>query len=260
MSSLAGAVGSAVWAELVVTDIERATAFYGPLLGWRFQEAADGHDRSVSAWVDRRPVASLVCPEQSGYDVLWTVYFETSDVAGVVEAASGAGATILVPPVGVTGFGRLAERPAFDSAPNLMPWYFPASDLGELATMAVLADPTGTDIGLWRWRGRTGADAVSGAVAAAWHISEHPADAAAALCGLPGCDQIRDAGAEFFRSPDVLAAIGPLWLPVFGVPDLEAAVRHAIDLGGHVVRPPIADLRGALLGGPKGEPFGVVRV
>jgi predicted enzyme related to lactoylglutathione lyase len=254
MDSLAGAVGRPAWAELAVTDLAVASAFYGPLLGWQFQPGADGQTTALTAWVDRRPVASLLHPQEADYDVLWTVYFHARDLVAVVEAAAREGATILVPQVSVTGFGLTAERPALDDGPSLMPWYFPGSDLGELATMAVLADPSGAAVGLWRWRGRSEADdpAVGSAVGAD-HFSDDPAGAAAAIGALPGFDLLGQVGAAFRPAPRGLPA--PLWVPAFGVADLAAATRRAVPLGGRVTVKSGHDGLRALLTGPLGELF-----
>ncbi|MDF0528949.1 VOC family protein [Tsukamurella sp. 8F] len=123
MTEYTAATGAPVWFDLVSSDPLRAVDFYGEIFGW---EAGDPHDefggyRNFSA--NGRLVAGLMprMSPSSPTDV-WSVYFKVDDAAASVVSAQTAGATVLAP----------------------------ASPVGDLGVMAVLADPAGGAFGLWQ--------------------------------------------------------------------------------------------------------------
>lgn len=257
----AGSEAAAVWVELAVPDIQAATAFYSQLFGWRCDGVVQTPGHYATACIGRRPVAGLLRPEVVGFDVLWTVFVSARDVAGTVEAAVQRGATVLVPPVLVADFGQLAERTAVDDrATN--PWLFPGSDLAELATMAVVADPSGASVGLWHWRGRVAAaqGGDPGALVGAEHLSLDPESAEAFYRGLPGWGHSDQTGPEFRRVPDDLADLAPLWVPRFGVADVRQTVQRAVGLGGREVSLVGSEDLPAIVVGQSGEVFGLATV
>jgi predicted enzyme related to lactoylglutathione lyase len=256
-----------VWAELGVPAgrLDAVARFYGRLLGWSLTSSQDGG--YCTGFVGREPVAGLVRVEPDGTGSSWTVFIGVSDVPGVVEAARSRGASVVSPPMQVMEFGRVAV-PGDQRAAD--PWRFPGTDR-EIATMAVLADPQQTLLGLWSWRDRDRphrGDTV-GMLRGAVHLSEDP-DGARSCCRdvlgtqadaepLSSGEGDGTIGALGFVSvPPGLGGLGPLWVPVFAVSDLENAVGSLVRLAGRVVdpRPPVG--RDVVLAvGPAGEIVGL---
>jgi len=116
--------GVFVWDELHTTDVDAAKTFYTEVVGWdaRDMDMGEGviYTMFSSDGVDRGG-ASPQSPEDKA-PPNWLAYVYTDDVDSTVERAEGLGATRVMGPVDVPTVGRLA----------------------------VLVDPTGAAIGLFK--------------------------------------------------------------------------------------------------------------
>ncbi|HLS76476.1 MAG TPA: VOC family protein [Nocardia sp.] len=117
--------GDPVWVELFTADPGRAIAFYGELFGWTAERDDDfgGYLTFRSGGLAVAGGMGKSAPED-GPDQ-WTVYLAAEDARATAEAATANGGAVVLPPMAV----------------------------GELGTMAVLADSAGSGIGVWQ-RGR----------------------------------------------------------------------------------------------------------
>lgn len=102
--------GVFVWDELMTTDVEGATAFYGEVIGWSAR-AWDGDDPGAytlfgDGETDRAGL--MRTPEGAGVEAAWMTYLGTPDVDGAVAVAERLGATVLTAPFDVMGVGRIA--------------------------------------------------------------------------------------------------------------------------------------------------------
>ena len=105
--------GALTWNELMTRDLEAATAFYGSVFGWRWEEsgqpgyllamldAKDGDDKSNCG--------AMVMPAEVPAEVpnYWSAYISVSDVDASVARATGLGGTVFLP-VMAGGPGRFA--------------------------------------------------------------------------------------------------------------------------------------------------------
>lgn len=116
--------GAPVWFDLMTSDVDRATAFYGTLFGWTAEEpTADfGGYRNFQAGGCR--VAGLMPLEgsETAPTNVWSVYFRSDDAAATTDLVGASGGTVLVPPMAV----------------------------GDMGTMAVYQDPAGGAFGIWQ--------------------------------------------------------------------------------------------------------------
>jgi predicted enzyme related to lactoylglutathione lyase len=119
------AEGVFLWDELLTTDVEAAKRFYGNVVGWesRDEDMGEGlvYTLFSSGGVDRAGcMASPPGAEETPPS--WLTYIGVDDVDATAEQARSRGATVLMEPSDVPTVGR----------------------------MAVIADPTGAVVGLYR--------------------------------------------------------------------------------------------------------------
>jgi hypothetical protein len=92
--------------ELSTDDMDRASAFYRDLFGWRIEEIDTGdgprywsirHDGAAGGGLNGG--ARLLAPEQGGVPPHWMPYFTVRSVNGAVATATEAGGTTLAGPI-----------------------------------------------------------------------------------------------------------------------------------------------------------------
>lgn len=136
--------GAPVWIELLTTDMSKASAFYGALFGWQFQDSGPefGHYNIIQ--LDNLVVggAMQIDPERmAGATDSFAVYLSTDDVEATTAKVTAAGGQVLVPPMQV----------------------------GDQGSMAFYLDDTGAAIGAWQSAGRVGIEAARTPGASAWY-------------------------------------------------------------------------------------------
>lgn len=245
--------GCPCWVDTTQPDPEAAMAFYGPLMGWEFEDRApaDAPMRYHVARMRGRDVAGIGgVPDGAPATGTWNTY---------VAVASADAAAARTRELG----GAVLEGPF---------------DVGEAGRMAVLADPAGSVICVWQAGASIGAELVN--VPGGWNFSglgASDADAAIGFYGglfgweasaagegggegrmwyLPGYgdhlesltpgvrERMSDLGAPP-RFEDVVAWLIPAgdevpegWGVTFGVADADATATAAERLGGTVLMPP----------------------
>ena len=220
--------GVPCWVDTMQPDPAAATAFYGGLLGWEFD---DGEYRT--ARLSGRRVAG-VGHAPPGSPAFWATYVRVESLDTALARAADAGGSVLVGP---TGFGADG-------------------------TAAAVADPTGVAIGLWEPAARAGAEVVN--EPGAWAMSAlHTPDLEAAnafFASVFGWEAEPMAGTPLtlLRLPgyeggepaqpiprDVVAVVTvaeggvpPHWAVNFRVEDVDAVATRALELGGTLLMPP----------------------
>lgn len=240
--------GTPAWVDLMVPDRQAAQAFYGPLLGWDFAVGGPETGYYTMALKHGQPVAGLgeSQPGTEAPPAAWTTYLAVDDAEASAERAAAAGGTVLMAPMGVMEFGR----------------------------MAVLADPTGAVFGIWQSGGHTGANLVDEPGALIWNEGlSHDLAAARAFYGSVFGYSFDDMSAPGFEyavakvDDKMVGGLGgtgalpddapPHWQVYFAVADTDAATAHAVELGAAVLDGPRDSPYGrlAVLSGPAGEQF-----
>lgn len=103
--------GALCWTELMTRDTAKATAFYGPVIGWKAQATPMG-DTPYTCWL--RPDGEMaggmlpITPEMGPMPACWTSYFHVADIAATVKKAAGLGGKVAVPPTAVPGVGQFS--------------------------------------------------------------------------------------------------------------------------------------------------------
>lgn len=101
-----------VWHEVMTTDVSRARAFYGGLLGWSATEVpmASG-PYTIFAKGDQQLAGCMAIPEAGGQPVCaphWLSYVGVEDVDATVAKAASLGGSVEVPPMDIPGIGRFS--------------------------------------------------------------------------------------------------------------------------------------------------------
>lgn len=114
--------GAPCWVDLMSSDTDKSRAFYGELFGWTADEPNEEFGGYANFSKDGDQVAGLMAAQEPGMPDVWSVYLAVDDAEKTVEVAKAQGAPVFVEPMAV----------------------------GDLGTMAVLADAGGAAIGMWQ--------------------------------------------------------------------------------------------------------------
>jgi hypothetical protein len=265
--------GVPCWVDTAHPDPEAATAFYGGLFGWAFEEVSPA-DAPVRYFMARLPGGDAgaiggQAPDAAGQPPAWNTYVWVEDADAAVARARDAGGSVLVEPM----------------------------DVGEAGRSAVIADREGAAIAVWQPKAHRGAAVVNEHGSVNFN-NLHSRDLAAAaafygavfgwelLAGEGGAswwalpaygdflearspglrERIADMGAPP-RFEEVVAgalAIGdhetevrPRWSVTFAVDDADAIAARAAELGGTVLTAPFDApwVRSAVIADPQGATF-----
>lgn len=243
--------GTPSWVDIGVPDMDAAVAFYGALFGWTFTEGAEETGGYRQALLNGKSVAGFG-PKMDPGPPFWATYIATEDADAVAAKVEAAGGQVIVPPMDVMEFGR----------------------------MAVFTDDTGAFFSVWQAGTHPGAQLVNEPGALTWNeLNTRNADEAKAFYGeVFGWTSETDASpmmtyTQWYRDGNVIGGMmhmGPQfpdeipnnWLVYFAVDDTDAAVAKVTELGGSVMMQPM-DIdagRFAVVGDNAGAPFAVIKL
>lgn len=243
--------GVPCWVDTWQDDAAAAKSFYGELFGW---EIADGPEYGMARHRGR-DVAGFGSPAPEGVAPQWTTYVWVDDVDATAAKAREAGGSVLTEPFDALDGGR----------------------------MAIISDPFGAVLGVWRPGEHKGAQVVN--EPSAWAMSALLTDETEAAMSFYGSVfgwQSEAFGpATMFRLPgffggepsqpvprDVVAVTAPSggaparWQAGFWVDDAEAAAAKTQELGGSVVEAVTSGPVGkeAVLADPAGAEFAITQI
>ncbi|MPZ87619.1 MAG: VOC family protein [Nitriliruptorales bacterium] len=246
--------GTFSWADLGTTDPADAQRFYGELFGWEMiDDPSEEHGTYTFCFIDDDPIVTL---HQTGQEASaattprWTPYVTVEDVDQSAKTAAALGGTVVVEPIDMNDSGRTA----------------------------MVQDPTGAVIALWKAREIIGAQRMSEPrTLTRFELLTPVTDGAAAFYqGLFGWTTrsrkkgrrpyaLFMAGGRFrggMMAPQpALEELSPAWLVSFEADDCDALARRAVGLGATLTVPP-RDISGAgraaLLTDPQGAPFSII--
>jgi uncharacterized protein len=239
-------VGVPCWVDTWQPDPRAALHFYGPLLGWSFDEPTElpaGRGSYFTARLARSRVAGVGQSPPSS-PAVWSTYVRVKELESALARAEATGGTQLAEPMEIGSEGRLA----------------------------VLSDATGVPFGLWQAGELSGAELV--AEPGAWAMSSlHTPDVERATVfynTVFGWELVPVPDAPFSQwrlggqmigvvTATDGSAVPPHWSVNFAVGDADAVAQHATALGGTVVMGPFdtPGLRNAVIADPQG---GVIAV
>lgn len=104
--------GTIWWSELATRDPEKAKAFYGQTIGWRFSgmPSPDGTTYYM-ANVGDNPVAGIFTmkgEQFAGVPEHWMTYITVDNVDQRAKAVAAAGGQVIREPFDIPGVGRIA--------------------------------------------------------------------------------------------------------------------------------------------------------
>lgn len=243
--------GTPCWIDIGTPDVAAAGAFYTALFGWEIDYGPEEMGFYSMARLKGRDVAALGSQQIPGM-VVWTTYLAVADVEATVAKVPAAGGTVIVEPMDVMTFGR----------------------------MAVIADPGGAVVSLWQAGDHRGAGLVNEPGTLVWNeLTTRAVEASRAFyAAIVGLDAPRTemADMEYYEFHTgsgrtvggLMPMIGEMWPPelpnhwmvYFGVTDTDATAARCLELGGQVPVPPtnIPPGRFAVLSDPQGGHFSII--
>ncbi|MGI9120002.1 MAG: VOC family protein [Acidimicrobiales bacterium] len=222
-------IGAPCWIDLFTSDPDKSRAFYSQLFGWTAEDTGEEYGGYISFRKDGLSVAGCMRNDgQSGSPDLWTVYLASADARATAEATIANG-------------GQVA---------------FPAMDVMDLGSMAVVTDAGGAAIGVWQPRLHKGFAVLAEPGTPAW-FELHTPDYEASVrfyqevfdwdthvaSDLPEfryttLGQGDGSLAGIMDATNLLPAGVPAhWSIYFGVENTDVALARVGDLGGSVVLP-----------------------
>lgn len=244
--------GAPCWTDLFSSDPEKAEHFYGELFGWK---AERGDEEKYGGYVtftkDGASVAGCMRNDGSqGTPDGWTVYLSSDDAGATAKAAAEHGAAVYIEPMEVPDVG----------------------------TMALVADPGGSPVGIWQAGDFAGFENVIEPGTPNWvelHTRAY-ADVVSFYQDVFGWDNYVMSDTPEFRyttlGKDAAAVAGifdaadlpedaPMsWFVYWGTTNVDATVAKAEELGGSVLQPAEDTPYGrmATLADPTGATFKVI--
>ena len=223
------------WVDLMTTDVEKAREFYSTLLGCETVDNPVGGDFVYTLFSrNGKNLAGMspMMPDmlEQGVPPHWNSYVAVTNVEEAAAKAASLGGTIIMPPMDVMDFGRMAS----------------------------IIDPTGAVLNLWEAKAHIGADLIGEAGAYCWsELYTHDTQAASSFyCSLFGWEaqQVQGAGgvpytlftsggapaAGMLAIQPIWGAVPPNWTVYFGVEDLDAALKQAEAMGGSMQVQPMS--------------------
>jgi predicted enzyme related to lactoylglutathione lyase len=101
--------GTPSWIDLGSPDPDASAAFYSALFGWDIGEAGGPETGGYRmATLKGRPVAGIGASQSEGAPPWWTTYVTVDDADATAKVVDQAGGTVVVPPMDVMEFGRMA--------------------------------------------------------------------------------------------------------------------------------------------------------
>ncbi|HET8987402.1 MAG TPA: VOC family protein [Humibacillus sp.] len=245
--------GAPCWVDLLVSDVERAQAFYSDLFGWRWLagDAATGGytmallDGHPVAGISRKPVGAPIASQ-------WTTYLRVGQIE-VAEAAINAHG------------GRTLGRPV---------------PIGALARTLIALDPGGAYFGVWEPGDLPGSGLLDEPGSLTWNELltrdyDRIQNFQLGVFGHEFTDETEDGGPRWAtaHTGDGNPAYGlaeiddewpreipPHWVASFATNNVVPSLAKALDLGATLIQGPFDGPYGvgAVLSGLEGEVFSIL--
>ena len=223
--------GEPSWQDHSSPNDAQAVAFYSALLGWDCPEGDPEMGGYRNCRLNGLTVAGI-SPQMGPGPAVWSTYIHVDDTDAIAARVSAQGGQVLVPPMQVGDYGR----------------------------MAVFVDPTGAVFGTWQPGTHKGAEVRNEPGAACWHelmttdvaaagrfysavfgwVARTDATGSAVPGGYTEFSVGDKAVAGMMAKPaDVPAEVPSYWGVYFVVPDVTAAMKRITELGGQVLAGPM---------------------
>lgn len=257
MQSVDSARGSFVWFELMTPDVEAAIPFYKAVVGWDIEAWGEGPD-AYKMW--KTPAGPTVggvmkLPEAAramGAPPHWIGNLCVSDVDAAVATLQASGGTVYNGPFDIPGIGRVAI--VADPSGATFALYQPSGEapghagppeIGENTWAELMTDDT--ERALSFYAGLTG-----------WVKTGAMDMGPMGTYQMFGFSETCMVGGMMKRPPEMPVSA---WTYYISVPDLDASIKRAQELGGRLLHGPIdvpGGARAANLMDPQGAMFSLL--
>ena len=258
--------GVPCWVDTWQPDAEAAVAFYTQLFGWEAEETTspDSSSRYFMCRLRGRDVAAIGSPSPEGAQPVWGTYVWVEDVEQTAAKATGAGGSVVMEPFDSLDGGRVAV--VADPAGAALGVWRPGSHQGA----QIVSEPSAWSMSALNTRDLSGAERFYGAVLG-WETETFAFGEAEITLwrvpgfvgGEPGQPVPRDVVATMLpMTGDSAEDMAPHWSIDFWVDDTDETAAKAAELGGSVLVPPygLPGFRQAELADPRGAHFSVSRM
>jgi predicted enzyme related to lactoylglutathione lyase len=245
--------GAPCWVDLLVSDVERAQAFYSGLFGWRWLAGDAATGGYTMALLDGHPVAGISRkPAGAPIASQWTTYLRVGQIE-VAEAAINAHG------------GRTLGRPV---------------PIGALARTFIALDPGGAYFGVWEPGDLPGSGLLDEPGALTWNelltrdydrvqsfqlgVFGHQFTDETEVGGPRWATAHTGDGNPAYGLAEIDAEwpreIPPHWVASFATNSVVPSLATALDLGATLIQGPFDGPYGvgAVLSGPEGEVFSIL--
>lgn len=261
--------GDFIWYELMTPDSAAAQAFYGPMLGWRFD--GDEAYRRIEASEGSIGGVLQLSPDMiaGGAPPCWLGYLLVDDVDAMAASIRDAGGSVHMPARDMDGVGRFAMVADPQGAPFYLIKPTPPADDPDKVSHAFSYDRP--RMGHCAWNELSTSDPAA-ALRFYGQRFGWVKDGEMELGPIGKYEFLRHAGRAPEGSPPGHGLLGavmpripeapaPAWTHYFRVPDIDAASRHIGANGGTVVMTP-TEIPGGDFSmnaiDPQGAPFALV--
>jgi predicted enzyme related to lactoylglutathione lyase len=243
-------VNKPVWIDLASSDPAASRAFYARVFGWTVEVNPDPQYGGYAlAKIDGRDVAGIGPAQAPGAPTAWSIYVGTTDTDALAEKVRAAGGSVVMPPFDIGDQGRTA---VFQDPSGAFICGWQASAMGGFGS-------DGSNTFAWAELSARGIDRAIPFYAAVfgWDATERemPGGPPYVMFQLGG----EDVAGGMEMSPMVPAEVPSFWMVYFGVDDVDASFKTALEAGAREMMPPTAFPGGrfAILGDPQGGVFGL---
>jgi predicted enzyme related to lactoylglutathione lyase len=247
--------GSFIWYELLTTDAEAASAFYGDVIGWDSRSAGiPGVDYRLfsTGGIDVAGHMTLPPGVPEAMRPMWLGYIGVDDVDSAVTGIVAAGGRVHMPAMDLEGVGRMAMV----ADPQGVPFYVMRGASDQASTSFAVEDA-----GHCRWNELNTRDQ-EGALAFytgrfGWEKGDSMPMGEMGDYQFINHDGVM-IGAIMTSRPD---GPPPVWSFYFGVPDIDAAAAKIEPGGGKIHAGPMEIPGGeyaVVASDPQGVGFGIV--
>jgi uncharacterized protein len=244
------AVGRPVWVDLASSDPAASRAFYARLFGWTIEVNPDPQYGGYAlAKIGDRDVAGIGPAQAPGTPTAWLLYIGTNDAEALAGKVQAAGGTVVAPPFAVGDQGHIA---VFQDPSGAFICAWQAAAMGGFGT-------DGPNTLRWAELNARGIDRAIPFYAAVFGWGTMTRDMGEGSPYTMFQHGGEDVAGGMEMSPMTPAEVPSHWMVYFGVDDVDASYRTAIEAGGREMVAPM-DFPGgrfAIVGDPQGAVFGL---
>ena len=243
--------GTPSWVDIGVPDMDAAIAFYGALFGWEFTEGSEETGGYRQAVIGDKSIAGFG-PQMNPGPTFWATYVAVTSADETTEKVKAAGGTVIVEPMDVLDFGRMAVYTDDAGA------FFSVWQAGTHPGAQLVNEPNTLN---WNELNTRDPEKAKAFYAAVFGWGEETHEMGPGMTYTEWQNGGRTIGGMMPIGPQMPPQVPNHWLVYFGVDDADAAAAKITELGGSIMMEPfdIPSGRIAVVADPAGAPFAIIK-